>query len=88
MAPLVSHLYDLGYIEARAYPQAAVFEAGLFFARTEGIIPAPEAAHAVKAVIDLALEARTRNENPSFFSISAGTACWTSMPTMTTCKAD
>jgi tryptophan synthase beta chain len=64
MAPLVSHLYDLGYIEARAYPQAAVFEAGLFFARTEGIIPAPEAAHAVKAVIDLALEARTRNEKP------------------------
>jgi tryptophan synthase beta chain len=64
MAPLVSHLYDLGYIEARAYPQAAVFEAGLFFARTEGIIPASEAAHAVKAVIDLALEARTRNEKP------------------------
>jgi tryptophan synthase beta chain len=64
MAPLVSHLYDLGYIEARAYPQVDVFEAGLFFARTEGIIPAPEAAHAVKAVIDLALEARTRNEKP------------------------
>ena len=64
MAPLVSHLYDLGHIEARAYPQAAVFEAGLFFARTEGIIPAPEAAHAVKAVIDLAREARTRNEKP------------------------
>ncbi len=64
MAPLVSHLYDLGYIEARAYAQAAVFEAGLFFARTEGIIPAPEAAHAVKAVIDLALEARAKNQKP------------------------
>ena len=62
MAPLVSHLYNLGYIEARAYPQQAVFEAGLFFARTEGIIPAPEAAHAVKAVLDLAIEARTKNE--------------------------
>ncbi len=64
MAPLVSHLYDLGYIEARAYSQTDVFEAGLFFARTEGIIPAPEAAHAVKAVMDLALEARAKNEKP------------------------
>ncbi|MCX7979718.1 MAG: TrpB-like pyridoxal phosphate-dependent enzyme [Bacteroidia bacterium] len=64
MAPLISHLYDLGYIEARAYPQQAVFEAGEFFARTEGIIPAPEAAHAVKAVIDLAVEARHTGTRP------------------------
>ncbi len=64
MAPLVSHLYELGLIEARAYPQADIFQAGVFFARTEGIIPAPEAAHAVKAVIDLALEARQQNEKP------------------------
>jgi len=64
MAPIVSHLYHLGYIEARAYPQKAVFEAGEFFARTEGIIPAPEAAHAVKAVIDLAVEARHTGTRP------------------------
>ncbi len=60
----MSHLYHLGYIEARAYPQKAVFEAGEFFARTEGIIPAPEAAHAVKAVIDLAVEARHTGTRP------------------------
>ncbi|MDW8417578.1 MAG: TrpB-like pyridoxal phosphate-dependent enzyme [Bacteroidia bacterium] len=64
MAPIVSHLYDMGYIEARAYNQKAVFEAGEFFARTEGIIPAPEAAHAVKAVIDLAVEARDTGTRP------------------------
>lgn len=64
MAPIISHLYDLGYIEARAYPQKAVFEAGELFARTEGIIPAPEAAHAVKAVIDLAMEARVTGTRP------------------------
>lgn len=64
MAPLVSHLYDLGYIEARAYPQQSVFEAGEFFARTEGIIPAPEAAHAVRAAIDVAIEAKNTGTRP------------------------
>ncbi|MDW8058241.1 MAG: TrpB-like pyridoxal phosphate-dependent enzyme [Bacteroidia bacterium] len=64
MAPIISHLYELGYIEARAYPQKAVFEAGEFFAQTEGIIPAPEAAHAIKAVIDLAIEARLTGTKP------------------------
>ncbi|MCL6441803.1 MAG: pyridoxal-phosphate dependent enzyme [Thermoleophilum sp.] len=64
MAPIISHLYELGYIEARAYPQKAVFEAGEFFAQTEGLIPAPEAAHAVKAVIDLAMEARHTGTRP------------------------
>ena len=44
MAPLVSHLKELGLIEARAYPQTPCFEAGVFFARQEGIVPAPEAA--------------------------------------------
>lgn len=64
MAPLISHLYNMGYIEARAYPQKAVFEAGEFFARTEGIIPAPEAAHAIKAVIDVAAEGRATRTRP------------------------
>ena len=62
MAPLVSLAHDLGLIEARAYPQLPVFEAALLFTRTEGIIPAPETAHAVKAAIDEALEAKEKGE--------------------------
>jgi tryptophan synthase beta chain len=58
MAPLVSHLHELGLIEARAYHQTAVFEAGVQFARAEGILPAPEANHAVKAVLDEALRCK------------------------------
>jgi tryptophan synthase beta chain len=55
MAPLVSLVQELGLIESRAYAQTACFEAGLQFARTEGIIPAPEANHAVRGAIDEAL---------------------------------
>ena len=58
MAPMVSHLADLGLIEARAYAQLEVFEAGVTFARAEGILPAPEANHAVKGAIDEALLAK------------------------------
>jgi tryptophan synthase beta chain len=58
MAPLVSHIKELGLIEARAYKQTAVFEAGVQFARAEGILPAPEANHAVKGAIDEALRCR------------------------------
>ena len=58
MAPAVSHAYKLGLIEARAYHQTAVFEAAVLFARSEGIIPAPESSHAVRAVIDEAVKAR------------------------------
>ena len=56
MAPLVSHLKELGLIEARAYHQNPCFEAGVMFARTEGIVPAPETTHAIRAAIDEALE--------------------------------
>jgi len=56
MAPLVSHIKDLGLIEACAYKQVEVFEAGVRFARAEGIVPAPEANHAVKCAIDEALK--------------------------------
>jgi tryptophan synthase beta chain len=49
-------------VEARAFKQNATFEAALEFARTEGIIPAPEPAHAIRAVIDEALEAREAGE--------------------------
>jgi tryptophan synthase beta chain len=58
MAPMVSHLKELGLIEARAYTQTEVFEAGVEFARLEGILPAPEANHAVKAAIDEAVRCR------------------------------
>src|SRR5258705_30724 len=52
MAPLVCKLYDEGVIEAQAVPQLATFEAAVQFARTEGIIPAPESAHAIRVSID------------------------------------
>jgi len=57
MAPTVSHAYNLGLIEAVAYPQTKVFEAAILFARNEGIVVAPESAHAVRAVVDEALAA-------------------------------
>jgi tryptophan synthase beta chain len=58
MAPLVSHLHQLGAIEARAYPQLTCFEAAMQFARTEGIVPAPETSHAIRAAVDEALRCR------------------------------
>ena len=58
MAPLVSHLHQLGLIEARAYHQKECFAAGVQFARTEGIVPAPEATHAIKGAIDEAMKCR------------------------------
>jgi len=57
-SPLASHLLAEGIIEARAYPQLTVFDAAVQFARAEGILPAPESAHAIRAAIDEALEAR------------------------------
>ena len=58
MAPLVSHLLDLDLIEAVAYHQTTCFDAGVQFARAEGIVPAPEANHAVKGAIDEAIRCR------------------------------
>ncbi|MGE0449264.1 MAG: TrpB-like pyridoxal phosphate-dependent enzyme [Vicinamibacterales bacterium] len=58
MAPLVSHVKELGLIEARAALQTQCFEAGVLFARSEGIVPAPEANHAVKGAIDEAVKCR------------------------------
>jgi tryptophan synthase beta chain len=62
MAPLVSHLYELGAIEAQAVHQRAAFESAVAFARAEGIIPAPEPTHAIKVAIDEALAAREAGE--------------------------
>jgi tryptophan synthase beta chain len=61
-SPIVSALAHEGLIEAWAYAQNPTFEAGVTFARTEGIVPAPEVTHAIKATIDLALEAREAGE--------------------------
>lgn len=58
MAPLVSHALQLGLIEARAEHQLGCLQAGLQFARAEGIIPAPESDHAIKVAIDEALRCR------------------------------
>jgi tryptophan synthase beta chain len=58
MSPMVSHAYKLGLIEAQAIHQTKVFEAGTLFARNEGIVPAPESAHAIAAVIQDAIAAR------------------------------
>ena len=58
MAPLICKLYDENVIEAVAVPQVATFQAALQFARAEGILPAPEAAHAVRGAIDEALRAK------------------------------
>lgn len=63
MAPLVSHIKDLGLIEARAYKQTEVFQAGVQFARAEGIVPAPEANHAVKGAIDEALKCKQEGKS-------------------------
>jgi tryptophan synthase beta chain len=62
MSPLISQLHSEGVIEAQAYHQIAVFEAAVQFARSEGIVPAPEAGHAVRAVIDEALKAKEAGE--------------------------
>ncbi len=62
MAASISALYNGGYIEAVAVPQLGTFEAALLFSRTEGIIPAPETAHAIRAAIDQALEAKELGE--------------------------
>jgi len=63
MAPMVSHLVDLGLIQAKAYGQKECFDAGVTFAKAEGIIPAPEATHAVKGAIETALECKKKGES-------------------------
>ncbi len=63
MAPLVSHVMELGLTEARAYQQSKIFEAGILFARTEGILPAPEANHSIRGAIDEALRCRTEGKS-------------------------
>ncbi|MBX6762624.1 MAG: TrpB-like pyridoxal phosphate-dependent enzyme [Rubrobacteraceae bacterium] len=61
-SPILSALVHEGLVEARAYPQNPTFEAGVTFARVEGILPAPEVNHAIKAAIDEALAAKEAGE--------------------------
>lgn len=62
MSPIVSELYDEGLMEARAVEQTKVFEAAEMFARTEGILPAPESSHAIRVAIDEALKCKETGE--------------------------
>ena len=62
MAPSLCALYDAGHIEAVAVPQVATFEAAVQFAHNEGIVPAPESAHAIRAAIDEALDAKHKGD--------------------------
>ncbi len=72
MAPIICHLAQLGMVEARAEYQKPVFEAGIQFARTEGIIPAPEPAHAVKVVIDEAIACRESGQSKNILLALSG----------------
>jgi len=70
-APTLSLLLNEGIVEAQSFNQLSTFEAGKMFAETEGVIPAPETCHAIKGVIELALEAkRTGEEKVIAFNFS------------------
>lgn len=70
-SPLVSQLVNAGVVEAKAVPQTACFEAAVLFARSEGIIPAPEASHAIRGAIDEALQAKEEGkEKTILFNLS------------------
>jgi predicted alternative tryptophan synthase beta-subunit len=71
MSPIISALLQNGLIEARAVEQLAIFEAAQLFAMSEGIIPAPESAHAIRVAIDEALKCKeTGEEKAILFGLS------------------
>jgi tryptophan synthase beta chain len=72
MAPLVSHVMDLGLVEATTVQQLDAFAAGIQFARAEGIIPAPEANHAVAAAIREALQAKEEGKERTILFVLSG----------------
>ena len=73
MSPILSQLYHDGYMEARSVEQTAVFEAAQQFARVEGILPAPESSHAIKAAIDEALKCKETGEEKTILFGLTGT---------------
>jgi len=72
MAPIICHLAKLGFVEAQAVYQIATFEAAVKFARIEGILPAPEPAHAIKVVIDEALKCKESGEKKNILLALSG----------------
>jgi tryptophan synthase beta chain len=72
MAPLVSHIYDLGLVEAIALPQKECFSAALQFAKSEGIVPAPEPTHAIAAAIREALVCKETGEEKTILTALCG----------------
>lgn len=72
MSPLLSHIYELGMIEAESRVQRECFAAGVQFARTEGIIPAPEPTHALASVIDLAKQCAESGESKVILTALCG----------------
>jgi tryptophan synthase beta chain len=71
-SPLISHLVKHGYVDAKSYKQLPVFEAALQFAQTEGILPAPESSHAIRAAVDEALEAREEGKSRNILFCLSG----------------
>ena len=72
MSPLLSHIYELGLIEAVAKTQRECFAAGVQFARAEGIVPAPEPTHALAACIEEALRCKETGESPVILTALCG----------------
>lgn len=72
MAPLVSHIYELGMVEAIAIPQTECFSGAIKFARSEGIVPAPEPTHAIAAAIREALACRESGEEKTILTALCG----------------
>jgi len=72
MAPLVSHVKELGLIEARGVTQNACLEAGVMFARSEGIVPAPASTHAIRGAIDEALRCKAEGRSETILFCLSG----------------
>ena len=73
MSPVLSELYHEGLMEARAVEQSKVFEAAEYFARVEGILPAPESSHAIRVAIDEAVKCRETGEEKTILFGLTGT---------------
>jgi tryptophan synthase beta chain len=72
MAPLISHIYELGLMDSQAVPQTECFSAAVQFARTEGIVPAPEPTHAIAIAIQEALKAKETGEETVILTALCG----------------
>jgi tryptophan synthase beta chain len=72
MAPLISHIYELGLMDAEAVAQTECFEAAVLFARTEGIVPAPEPTHAIAMAIREAKKAKETGEETVILTALCG----------------